>query len=85
MAKKVGEVFLICVFITFAYMLLILFQPITNSFVQSANATISASSNWSNYAGAQEVLVGWPFWLWMIPGALGVICTVLVLKGGNNK
>lgn len=86
MMQKAGRIVIIIIVVAAAYGMITIFQPITNSMVQTANSSIAASSNWSNYPETQAVLLGWPFWLWMLPGSAGVLATVVVLtKKDNNR
>lgn len=79
--KKVGQLILIFAFVVFCYLFMMALQPFTNAVVESTNSTIAAaSSNWTNYKGAQAVLVGWPFWAYLIPASFGAILTVGVLR-----
>lgn len=78
--KKIGRIALICFFVGMAYLLLIVFQPITNAMVETAN---TGTANWSehpNYRYAQAVLVGWPFWAYLVPGTIGTFAVVVTLK-----
>lgn len=78
--NKYVSVALIVAAVVVAYMLITVLQPITVSMVESANTTISASSNLSNYPGTQAALIGWPWWLWFVPAFLGTILVVVELK-----
>lgn len=78
--KTVGALILIIIFVSIAYLMMMMLQPTTNALVATANT----SSNWTNFPGSQEVIVGWPFWSYLIPGALGLIMVVAVLRQGKK-
>lgn len=82
--RKYVSVFLIIVFVTLAYLLLMMVQPTINSVVVSANTTIGASSNWSDYPETQAVLEGFPFWIWFVPATIGGAAVVITLKKGDK-
>lgn len=54
------------------------------SFVYSANATIAATSNMSNYPGTSEFLIASPWILYFIPPVIGIVVIVAYLRFQNQ-
>jgi hypothetical protein len=80
MTSKIFILVLIWAFVGLAYLVLAAAMPGINSIVSSVNATLVATSNMSNYPGAQQAITTSPIWIWVIPGGVGVISSVVVLK-----
>lgn len=80
MGNKIKLVAIIIGGVIFVYVFLLAIMPIFVDVTTTANATITASSNWTDYPGAQAVLVGAPLWIFFIPGIVGIASIVLVLK-----
>jgi len=80
MLSKIGWVLGIWVAITVVYIVMTAAMPGINTIVQTANSTINATSNLSNYPGLQDTIESSPLWLYVIPAAVGGIATVVVLK-----
>lgn len=78
--KKIGLIALTLGFVIFAYMILTLVQPTLVDIANTANTTMSASSNMSNYPGTAEVMTGSPLWLYFVPAVLGGIIIVGILR-----
>jgi len=66
--------------VTAAYIFLTLFMPTLVDIITTANTTMAASSNMSNYPGTAAVMVGAPLWLYFVPGAIGFVVVILILK-----
>lgn len=80
MGNKVKLVGLIIGAVLFVYLVLLAIMPIFVEVTTTANETITASDNWSDYPGSQAVLVGAPLWIFFIPGAIGIASIVVVLR-----
>lgn len=78
--KKIGTIALIIFFVALAYLFLTAMQPVINNSVETANATIDASSNSTRYTETQAVLVGFPLWTWFVPATVGTAAVVITLK-----
>lgn len=78
--KKVGWVVLLWAAIILTYVILTAAMPAINSLVQMANETMVATSNMSNYPGSQEAILTAPLWIYFIPGGIGLVGTVMILK-----
>lgn len=80
MGNKIKQVIFIIAGVVLVYVFLTIIIPILADFAGTANATITASSNFTDYPGTQAVLVGAPFWIYFIPGIVGIVAIVFVLK-----
>jgi len=77
---KIGQVFIVAVVVTVAYLLLLLTMPTIVDFANTANTTMHASSNMSQYPGTAEAVVSAPWILWFAPGVIGLASIVIILK-----
>ena len=68
------------VMISLAYIIISFIQPTVQSISDSTWATVNASSNLSNYAGTGESIQLFPFFMWFVPGTIGIVTTVIVLR-----
>ena len=80
MGKMVLSIFITWVCVVGAYIILATLQPVIGGITGEASAMLTATSNMTNYPGAAEVVSGFPFYMWLIPGAVGVIATVVEIK-----
>ncbi len=80
--NKYKTVILTLVFVSIAYLLMIVFVPILGDFAGSANATMAASSNMANYPGTSGFLLATPWIMWFVPGAIALIVIIITLKKG---
>ena len=74
--KTAGTLAIIIFLVGMAYLIIIVMQPVTNSIVESVNATI----DWTNYPETQAVLIGWPLWAYFVPATIGMVAVVIVLS-----
>jgi len=51
-----------------------------NDLASTANTTMAATSNLSNYPGAAEGVLVAPWFLWFCPAVIGMIVIVVILK-----
>jgi len=84
MGNKIKQVGLIIGATILVYLFLLAIWPVVVDMSSTANATITASSNFTDYPGTQAVLVGAPLWLFLVPAGISTAVIVLVLrsKGG---
>jgi len=73
--RKIGLIVLTLVITVLAYMFLTLVMPTFIDIANTANATMAATSNMSNYPGTAEVMTGSPLWLYFVPA---VLCGVVI-------
>lgn len=78
--NKIGQVTIVVVVVGILYLLLLAVMPVLTGVAATANATMAATSNMSNYPGASEGLIAAPWVLWFVPGAIGMIAVVVILK-----
>jgi len=80
MFKKLGYSVILWVFVAISYLVITVIMPAVNSIVSTANATLVATSNMSNYPGLQPGIETSPLWLYFIPALVGVVIQVIILK-----
>ncbi len=78
--NKLGAIAIVVAFVIAAYLFLLLVMPVITDIVATSNATMSASSNMSNYPGTSETLVSTPWILFFIPGVVGMVVIVTILR-----
>jgi len=80
MGRKIWLVGLTILAVGVSYLLITIVMPVLTDFASTANATITASSNWSDYPGAQGTLLAAPWWLYFAPAIVGGAAIVFVLR-----
>ena len=80
MFTKMVKVFAILAAVFVAYLFIIIVVPWLADITVTANTTIAASSNMSNYPGLSGAILGTPLFLFFVPGVIGIILVILVLK-----
>lgn len=83
--NKLFALFFVWVAVIAAYIIMAATMPAINSIVQSANATIAAQGLDSDIIGVQEAISGYPLYAWFIPGIVGVIVSVIMLRQGASR
>lgn len=78
--RKIGHLILLCGFIGLLYLLMMAFQPATNTIIESANSSINWTAH-KSFGLAQAAMVGWPFWVYLIPAGIGIPLAVAIIKG----
>ena len=68
------------VVVIFAYIIMAAIMPAFTDIVSTANTTIQASANMSNLPGTMGVVQTAPVWIWFIPGVVGLVSTVVMLR-----
>lgn len=61
-------------------LILLVTQPIVVDLANTANATMAASSNMSNYPGTSDFMVASPWILYFVPPAIGMFLIFLTLR-----
>ena len=77
---KIGSVVIVVVIVIAAYLLLLVTVPILTDSVSTANITMHATSNMTNYPGTAEAVLAAPWVLFFVPGVIGLIAVVIILK-----
>lgn len=66
--------------IIFVYVILAAVMPAIIGLSGNASAEIVASCNTSQVVGVNEAVGSSPIWMWFVPGFIGLLATVFVLK-----
>lgn len=76
--------FVIATGVLFAYIVMLLIQPIVGTTVSTANTSMAGAVAGANvtFASTFAVVNSFPLWMWVIPGVVGAIGIVIVLKSG---
>ena len=81
--NKYVMVLLIIVVVFIAEMAILVVQPVVVDMANTANATMAASSNMSNYPGTANYMVSTPWQLFFVPPAIGMWLVFKALKAGR--
>ena len=76
---KFGVIALVIVGVAMCYLMMLFYMPVINLLVESANATFTAGVE-ARMPGSQSGLVAMPWILWWLPGTLGMVIVVVILK-----
>jgi len=76
--NKLGALLIIIGGVVFAYVILTAAQGAIVGIVSSANASITA--NTTNMPGAREGLLAMPWVVYFIPGVMGIVAVVMLLR-----
>lgn len=77
---KVGQVAIVVGMTIAVYLFILVIMPIMNSLASTANATMTASSNLSNYPGAASGLIAAPWGLFFAPAIISGAVIVGILR-----
>lgn len=78
--NKLGAVAIVVGVVIAAYLLLMVAMPVLVESVSTANVTMHATSNMSAYPGVAEMTVATPWIMFFVPGTIGIIVIVVILK-----
>jgi hypothetical protein len=78
--SKIAKVVVVIGLIIIVYLLMLVIMPVVVDIVETANTTINATSNLTQYPGASEGLVSVPWILWFVPGGIGLAAIIYILK-----
>ncbi len=73
---KYFRAFVILAVVVIIDLVMAVFQPLTNTLVSTANATIT---NPADVPEMVATLNSYPLWQWLLPGAVGVVMLAVVL------
>ena len=76
---KIIQVGLVCIGVGILYLFMMVIMPVMTDLASTANTTMGVSSNVSNYPGAQEGVLAAPYFLWFVPGGLGMVSVIFIL------
>lgn len=80
MLKTFGFLGYVWLMVVVSYILIAILSPVFVDMSSQSVAAMQATSNMSNYPGTVAGVAGFPFWVWLIPGGLGIAVTVAKLK-----
>ena len=78
--NKLGAIIIVVGVVMFCYLVILVVMPVLTDAVSTANTTIAASANLTDYPGTQGFLLSTPWILFWVPGVIGMILVVIILK-----
>lgn len=75
--KNLGIMWL-CIIVV--YIMLAFLYPVFTDMASAGVSGLEATSNMSNYPGAKEAVQTSPLWIWFVPGGIGFIATVVIIR-----
>ena len=82
--KKIGILILMWASISLAYVIIAVSMPTVQSLTDNTATELQATSNMSDYPGTLEAVNSFPLFAWFIPGAVGIVVTVVMLKKDSD-
>ena len=79
MFEKAKKLFVIWIVVVAAYIGLGFTMSVHNTIVADADAQF-ATQNLTGQFGIKEAVDSSPFWIWFIPGTVGVVVSVIIVK-----
>ena len=77
---KAGAIAIVTGVVIVCYLLLLVVVPWLSEITLSVNATMDATSNMSRYPGTSGFLLSTPLILFFVPGTIGIIVVVIILR-----
>ena len=78
--NKAGAIAIVVGTTIILYLILLVIMPFIAGIASTANTTMAASSNLSNYPGAAEGMLAAPLWLMFVPGGLCIVVVIGILR-----
>ena len=78
--NKLGKIVVVTIAVFILYLLMLVVMPFFSDMASTANTTMAASSNLTNYPGGAEGVLAAPLILWFVPGAIGMVVVVIILR-----
>lgn len=78
--NKLGAIAITVFFVIVTYIIMLITVPVMVGLIATANATMVASSNMTNYPGTAGFLTSMPWICWFIPASLGIIVIISILR-----
>ena len=78
--NKIGQVIVVTLIVGAAMLFLLVTMPVVTEMANTANTTMSATSNMSHFPGTAEFMVSVPWLLFFVPPTIGMIVVVIILK-----
>ena len=80
--NKIGAVIIVVGVVAAAYLFLLVVMPVFTDIVSTANVTMTeATANFTDvYPGTSEFMVSTPWIMFFVPGVIGIILIVMILR-----
>lgn len=82
--KKFGAIVTVIGVVIIVYLILLVVMPWLAEITTSVNTTLNASHNMSLYPGTSDFLISTPWILFFLPGVIGLVVVVLILRYSDN-
>lgn len=79
--NKFGTIIVIVFLIAILYVTLTLVMPTVADMANTANTSMAATSNMTDYPGVSEAMVFGPWFLYLSPAVIGLIAVFVILRG----
>ena len=76
----IGAVIIVIVMVALAELFLLVIMPILTNLASTANTTMAATSNLTNYPGAAEGVLAAPWVLYFVIPVIGIVIIILLLR-----
>jgi len=80
MGSKIVQLGIIWLLTVFVYIILAVCMPAINELVGVSSAALDASANMTQFPGTKEGIETFPVYVFFIPGFVGIVTTVIMLK-----
>jgi len=78
--NKFGAIIVTIVLVVIVYLLMLIVVPFLSDIVSTANTTAAASENITNLPGSTSFLLAIPWILWFVPGTIGIVAVIMILR-----
>lgn len=78
--QKVKVVLGLIIGVVVVYLFLLAVMPAITALVNTANTSLSASANMTSFPGTAEAVNSFPWYVWFIPGGVGIAAIIGVLR-----
>jgi len=78
--KKVGAIAAVTLVVGLVYLVMLVVIPFLSDITLSVNTTMNASHNMTQYPGTSGFLLSIPLILWFVPGTIGIIVVIAILR-----
>lgn len=83
MGKKIFSLTILWAMVILAYIIMAVSMPAITEITAMAAIEMEASANMSQLPGTLEATEAFPYYSWAIPGLVGIVVTVIMLKSGS--
>ena len=81
---KLGTLVIVWVFVVIAYILIGTMMPAYKEITDEVSTQIHTTANTDQQPGVVGAVESFPVYIWLIPGALGILTTVYILKYSDS-